>query len=59
MALLPATLLLMILGVYVVRSERKLLMVFVIVSVSAVLLTIIPADLSLADLLSRNGSIST
>lgn len=38
MALLPATLLVMGLGVYVVRSERKWLMIFVIVSTFLALL---------------------
>jgi uncharacterized membrane protein YbhN (UPF0104 family) len=59
MGLLPATLLLMILGVYVVQCERKLLMSLVIVSVQFCLLSNWLTYLLLTGLLSFNGRIST
>lgn len=58
MALLPATLLVMLLGVYVVRSERKWLMAFVIVSGFVDLYSCDYLTLW-TDMLSCNGRIST
>jgi hypothetical protein len=59
MGLLPVTLLLMILGFYVVRLERKFLMTFVIVSIYSFGFTLPPTNLLLTGLLSRNDRVST